>query len=168
MATTCKLIAKNVLSGTATSVAFSDIPATYTDLLVVHSARTDRSSFVEDYIKISFNGVTTNRSMRSLYGLGTSGGSGTDTDIYTSIGAAGSTSSTFGNGFYYIPNYAGSTNKSVSGESVQETNASSAVMYIVAGLWSSTAAITTVTLTPYYGPNFISGSSFFLYGITKA
>jgi hypothetical protein len=68
----------------------------------------------------------------------------------------------------YVPNYAGSTNKSMSSTGVQETNASGADMGAAASLWSSTDAITQIQILPLTGPNFVSGSSFYLYGITKA
>jgi hypothetical protein len=49
----------------------------------------------------------------------------------------------------YIPNYAGSSNKSVSIDAVTENNATAAEANLVAGLWSSTAAITSITLYNY-------------------
>jgi len=169
MATTCKLIAKNVLGSDTSSVTFSSIPGTgYTDLLVVASARTSKTGQADDYIKIQFNSSSSNLSGRFLIGTGSAASSATDTAVYVPCAAAGATASTFGVSTFYIPNYAGSTNKSVSGEGAGETNATIAIMYATAGLWSNTAAITSVGLVPYYGPNFVSGSSFFLYGITKA
>ena len=170
MATTMKLIAKNVLGSDAADVTFSSIPGTYDDLLVLISARnarTNASDNIHDlYMKI--NTVTTNRSRRSLEGNGAAASSGSASDAYIgSTPAATATSSTFGSLEIYIPNYAGSTNKSFLITGVTETNATTAYIQAIAGLWSSTAAITELN---FYHTNWntLSGSSFFLYGIKKA
>ena len=81
------------------------------------------------------------------------------------VNASPSTANTFTNNQIYIPNYAGSTNKSVSIESVVENNSSDNMMNILAGLWSNTAAITTITFLP--DANWVAGSTISLYGILK-
>ena len=76
------------------------------------------------------------------------------------------TSNTFGNSELYIPNYAGSTNKSSSADAVAESNTTTVFAYLNAALWSSTAAITSITLTPDAGgANFVQYSTATLYGI---
>lgn len=173
MATTMKLIAKNVLGSDTASVTFSSLPSTYTDLRLVCSARTDRGNN-GDAILLQFNGDTGNNySTRSLYGTGGSAVSAawsSVSGIYLVQAAAGSsdTANTFGSSETYIPNYAGSTNKSVSHAGNSENNAATSYMSVDAGLWSNTAAITSIVLKPFNGTNFRSGSSFILYGITKA
>jgi hypothetical protein len=170
MATTCKLIAKNVLGSSASTVTFSSIPSTYTDLLLVASARTGYTSSHYQGIYVRPNGATTNLSSRVLYGAGSSAGSlnyGSDLLIFTST--ADATASTFASCEIYIPNYAGSTNKSVSASWGVETNSSTAnILGATAGLWASTSAITSIDLVPLYSASFVADSSFFLYGITKA
>ncbi len=174
MATTCKLIAKTVLTGTAADVTFSDIPGTYTDLYLVYTARCNQDDGgIAQNVRIRFNGASsdTSHSGRVLYGSG-SGGTGSVTDSFVRAGYAtqvANTSNTFASNEVYIPNYAGSTKKSVSAFGVTETNASAVDMSISASLWDSTAAITSMKLLVRSGDaSFISGSSFFLYGITKA
>jgi hypothetical protein len=174
MATTCKLIAKNVLGSDAATVTLSDIPATYTDLLVLTSARTDFTGVngVNDYILMRFNGDSgSNYTYRQLLGNGSAASSQSGTLTGALAGrASGSdaTASTFGNSETYIPNYAGSTNKSLSTTAANENNGTSATVVAQAALWSNTAAITSILFRPGDGSNFKSGSSFFLYGITKA
>lgn len=162
------LLERIELNASAASVTFANIPQTgYTDLKVVISARTDKTGQVDDYVKIAFNGVSTNQSARILYGTGSAAGSTTDTAIYGPVDAA-ATSSTFSNTEFYIPNYTSTTAaKSVSVDSVLENNATAATSYLVAGLWNpgTQASITTVALTPYYGPNFVQYSTFSLYGL---
>lgn len=171
MATTCELIAKTTLGSSATNIEFTSIPGTgYTDLLLVCSLRSDRVEIV-DTVKLTFNGSGSNYSDRGLQGSGAAASSWTGTTTYGSpLACPGSTatSSTFSNGEIYIPNYAGSTNKSMSATNVTENNATNAYALAYAGLWSDTAAITSIKLAPESGTNFVSGSSAFLYGITKA
>jgi len=173
MPTTMKLIAKNVLGSSASSVTFSSIPGTgYTDLRLISSARTNRGNN-GDSMYLNFNGDTTssNYSNRILYGTGSSVASITEArGICLTQGACGNsdTANTFGSSDAYIPNYAGSTAKSVSHQGNSETNAATSYMSIDAGLWVGTAAISSLVITPGNGSQFLSGSSFFLYGITKA
>lgn len=170
MATTCKLIAKNVLTSTATDIDFTSIPATYDDLLIVASTRTDNSGQTYGTQRLRLNSDTgSNYSYRFLEGNGAAATSGNSSTSFVFLGAAAgatATSSTFASLEIYIPNYAGSTNKSMSITNCHETNATTAYIDAVAALWSNTNAITAVKI--YTPENFQSGSSFFLYGITKA
>jgi len=151
----------------ASSVTFSGIPQTgYTDLVVKITGRSTRVA-VQDYVKTSFNGVTTNLSMRQLYVNGGSPASSAETEIYTpGLPGASATANTFGNVEIYIPNYTSANYKSVSIDGVLENNAVGAYLALDAGLWSDTAAITSVVLTPYFG-SFVQYSTFYLYGVAK-
>lgn len=168
MATTYELIAQNVLGSSALSVTFSSIPQTFDDLLLKVSARSNGSADGSPWVtaSIRFNGTTTGYTGRSVYGLGSSVGSNTDNSGLL-IPDPEVTSNVFGSSESWIPNYTSSANKSVSTTSVTENNAVSAAIWGHALLWSNTSAITSLTLTPIAG-SFITGSSFFLYGITKA
>jgi hypothetical protein len=160
-------------TSTSSSVTFSSIPQTYTDLKLVISARDSSTGANWSRIKFAFNGTssTTNWSGRELYGTGS--GSGSSWNYGTSDSAAGGfattadvTTNTFGNTEIYIPNYTSSNYKSISTDSVTENNATSALAGFEASLWSNTAAITSIELTLSTG-NFISGSTFYLYGISN-
>jgi hypothetical protein len=171
MATTCKLIARQVLTGTTASVTFSDIPQTgYTDLVLVASMRTNRNA-ATDVAKVRFNGATSDTS-HSTRGLEGDGSAIQSFNIgYCSLGTTNgntSTSNTFGSLEVYIPNYAGSTSKSYSATGLQENNAASAFILALAGRWDSTNAITSFSITSELSSSFLTGSSFFLYGISKA
>ena len=172
MATTMKLIAKQTLGSDTASVTFSSIPGTATDLLLICSLSLSSNDFGRD-VRMSFNSATTNQSSRVLRAFsGTSVSSYTTTTLLITDNALGQLagSSTFTSIETYIPNYASTTvAKSVSSSSVSERNATDGRIDIVAGLWNSTAAITSITLdSPVLPANLKSGSSFFLYGITKA
>jgi hypothetical protein len=160
------------LNATAASVTFDNIPQSgYTDLQVVVSARTNRPASYEDSIKLTFNAITSNYSSRFIRGSGTGATSGvgeTTTAIWPiQMPAADVTASTFGSASIYIPNYAGSTFKSVSIDVVQEDNRATAFMNLSAGLSSNTAAITSMTFTPNVGTAIVSGSTFSLYGLAQ-
>lgn len=168
MPNTFTLIASSTVgAGGATSVTFSSIPSTYTDLCVKFSAR-DNSSYVANNIALSFNGSTASFSVRNLYGNGSSALSGTASNQAGLAAAANATASTFSNSEFYIPNYAGSTNKSYSGDTVSENNATEAYDWFNAGLWSNTAAITSITITAGSSATFQNYSNFYLYGIKNS
>ena len=150
----------------ASSVTFSGIPQTgYTDLVVKTSGRS--TSTTPDTV-ITFNGLTTNLSDRVLYSYTGSAGSNTSSTIRSAIDISTQTANTFANNEFYISNYASANYKSVSVDSTTESNdATNQFIYLTAGLWSSTAAITSITLTPYAANNFTQYSTFYLYGVAK-
>lgn len=173
MPSTMRLISKQTLGSDTGTVTFSNIPQTYTDLYLVCAARTDRADN-GDAILLQFNGNTGNNySTRSLYGTGTTAVSASwsnVTGIYLVQAACANSNpaNTFGNSETYIPNYMGSTNKSVSHSGTSEINSANGYMSVDAGIWSNTAAITSLLLKPFNGTNFKTGSTFYLYAVTSA
>jgi hypothetical protein len=155
-------------SGGAANISFSSIPATYTDLVLIISGRSDYAATISR-AKMQINAITTNYSNTMAYGDGSSVSSTTNTDYITYIYSVGSTAtaSTFSNSNIYIPNYAGSNYKSVSVDSVTENNATAAYAVIEAGLLSNTAAISSLTITDANSGNFVQYSTASLYGILK-
>lgn len=175
MANTYKLIASSTVgSGGVTNIEFTSIPATYTDLFILLSARTDRGGGADnDGISVAFNnsGGTSYNTLR-LYGANGDVNNNTTTSAATlnfyGITGAGATSSTFGNSSIYIPNYNSSNYKSVSCDTASENNAAATLLGIHSGLWSNTAAITSIKLTPTFGTNFNQYSTAYLYGIKNS
>jgi hypothetical protein len=165
-----KIAQVDVGAGGASSIAFSSIAGTYTDLMLVISARSDEAG--NGTVMIArFNGDTTdaNYTYRRLLGNGSSTFSATSTQLQAGFAdGALPTASTFGNSSIYIPNYAGSTTKTASVDGVFENNSSTASQAIWAGSWTGTAAITSITLTAISGNNFVQYSSATLYGISKS
>jgi hypothetical protein len=161
-----QLIAHQELTSAASSITFSSIPQTFTDLYLKISARTNRASTQDDFILLKPNNSTSNLTNRRLYGQGSTVFSFSGTVIYG--GAASTTSqtaNTFGSCAVYIPNYTSTANKSFSTDFVNENNATSAVAGIAAGLWSDSSAITSLVLAPETGTQFEIGTSMTLYGI---
>ena len=165
------------LTQSAASVTFDNLPTSgYTDLKVVVSGRSDRNTFSWTNIKVQFNGSASGYTYRNLLGDGsnassvnnTNDGEGSTGIMVFSLDQANSTASTFGNAEIYIPNYRSSNNKSVSADGVMELNGTNASIGLTAGLWSNTAAITSITLTPQISGstfNFVANSTFSLYGV---
>jgi hypothetical protein len=158
-----KLIATQTLTSAQPDITFSAIPQNFTDLYVLFSGRstTASGSYTANFLR--FNGIATNLSMRRLFGSGSSVGSDNEANIIITTPRAGATANTFGSSAIYIPNYTGSTNKSVSIDQVTENNASEVLTDITAGLWSNTAAITSLTIAA--DSTFAAGSTASLYGI---
>ena len=161
-------------AGGASSIEFTSIPATYTDLLIRISARTNRSGQVVDSLKLTFNSSTSGFSARGLganaastpFSFTNAGSASIEDAVF--VTAASATASTFGNADIYIPNYASSNNKSVASDSVSENNATTSYLLIDAGLWSNTAAITSLKLAPLNGSLIDQYSTATLYGIKSS
>jgi hypothetical protein len=168
MATTYTLISSvTVGSGGAANIEFTSIPSTYTDLVLKLSGRSDRSQTTE-FLSINLNSSASNFTNLYLEGTGTTVYSGSFAGYIGSIPAATATASTFGSFEVYLPNYAGSNNKSMSSDSVSENNLNLAYSDLIAGLWSQTAAITSVKLVTNNASNFVQYSTAYLYGISNA
>lgn len=148
------------------SITFSNIPQGYTDLILKFSIRFDLPYDAAN-INLRFNSDSaSNYSIRRLKGSGSTTVSDTasGTSMTVNYGAGNTlTSNTFSNGEIYIPNYTGSTYKSLSADVVTENYASAAYAVLQAGLWTNTAAITNISLG--CDGNWIANSTATLYGV---
>lgn len=164
--TMVKIQTVTVGSGGASSITFSSIPQTYTDLYVLLSTRSNRNG-VNDQIYMTPNGATSGGSRRVLLGDGSSAASYNGSDFETAYNQGNNTTANvFDNISIYIPNYTSSNYKSWSTDAVTENNATSAIASMRANLWSSTSAITSLVFDcGAYGP-FLQYSKATLYGIT--
>jgi hypothetical protein len=173
MANTYTLIASSTVgAGGVANITFSSIPSTYTDLCVKYSIRSSGNP-AATYAYLTFNGSSaTAYSMTRLYGFSSTVASSSSSATSSIAGAflvngSDETGNTFGNGEIYIPNYASSNYKSVSGDTVDENNGSVAFRFLASGLWSNTSAITSITLTGE-STNFAQYSTAYLYGIKNS
>ena len=158
-------IADVTVSSPQATVEFTSIPQGYTDLIIKINARTTRANSF-DILNAKFNTLSTNQTARILYGNGASAISTTDTNIWAGLTTGDTaTASTFGNSEIYIPNYTSSNFKSMSIDEVNETNGTTAYAIMVAGLWSATAAITSIGFTSSTGSILMANSTFTLYGV---
>jgi hypothetical protein len=170
MANTFNLINSRTLDSSTGNIVFSAIPQTYSDLVLRVSAKGDRASYADD-IKILINDSSGTYSNIRLYG--TSGGTGSDGGTgasLTYIGfVAGITdmANIFGGTEFVFPNYA-DTNKLKSYFSTGGAPIGSTTNWQIGlsnGQNTTTAAITSITISGYNSTNVVSGSTFFLYGL---
>ena len=164
-----KLIEAKTVSVAVSSVSFTTIPQTYTDLKILISGR---NSYTSTGIEVTFNSTSSGYNSRRLYGSGT-GNMATDTFgtnyvSNTSITDSSQTALIFGNGEIYIPNYANtSINKIVSIDGTSENNATASYYMFTNSIWSNTSAINTVTIKADTG-NLEVGTKVYLYGISSS
>ena len=166
-----------VPSGGVSSMTFSSIPDTFTDLYVLMSLRDD-SGFQEGIVGYRYNGSTSGYSGRTLWGSGSTqntfalstntssaaGGTWGRTSNLN-INYTGTTANTFASNSLYIPNYRSNVAKSASLDGVTENNATEAWQSINALLWSGTDPITSISFAPIEGTGFVEYSTFTLFGI---
>ena len=168
MPNTMTLIASyTVGSGGTSSIDFTSIPSTYTDLVIMMSLRSTEAASVTG-VSLQFNGDTTagNYTWLRTYGTGSVTASNTNLNIVL-IDSANNTASTFANAYAYIPNYTSSNQKSLSSDSVSENNATEAYATIGAGKWTGTNAISSIKLL-ISGGNYAQYSTAYLYGVKNA
>jgi len=159
-------------SGGLSSISFSAIPQTYTDLLLKFSGRNSRSNDNLQEFNIYFNnntaGVYTVKYVRGSGSTAISNNYPSDTS-FNQLGqpAGTATSDTFSNYDIYISNYTNSVRKNVWIEGVTENNAVAAYAYFQAGIFDNTTPISTITVT---APSYLitQYSSFYLYGIKNS
>ena len=150
------------------SITFSSIPSTYTDLFIITNERS--ANTVTVYNTIATNGVTNyhNTWTGTRLGSPTSGA-----DNYAASGRyaiQGDSGLAFGNSTIYISNYSNTSNK----VGFTFSTGASQNFPVDVDTWAacfeltttSTAGITTITLAQGSG-TFAVGSNFTLYGILK-
>jgi hypothetical protein len=159
MPSTYTPIATTTLGSAASSVTFSSISGSYTDLILVANYT---GSVSDQFLNIQFNSDTgSNYSNTNLFGDGSSATSNRNSNA-TAVRAAfyGSAQSNF---IANVMNYSNTTtNKTV----VSRDNTNTFVVSRV-NLWRSTSAITSMVLAMSSG-NIASGSTFTLYGVKSA
>jgi hypothetical protein len=155
------------LGSTSSSITFSSIAASWTDLRLV---LTRNSGTTIGFSYIQFNGDTaSNYSSTFIEGDGSS--------VYSSRQTSGSQNARTSGGINTatvglieidIFSYTGSTNKTYLSSASADNNGSGQVTRFV-GLWRNTAAITSISLFGNAGTDsWTSGTTATLYGILKA
>lgn len=155
-------LATNTLSSTATSVTFSSISGSYTDLVIVVSGTISSGS----YLSFRFNGDTGNN-----YG-------NTEFEQYStsSIASARNTNASYlyngsfqtgqSNSTTHIQNYSNTTTFKTA---LTRANFTTSGVKMSVGTWRSTAAITSIEIGNGGGAStFQIGTIFTLYGIKAA
>jgi len=160
-------LATNTLSSTATSVTFSSISGSYTDLVLVCAIKP--SDTTGPSVLARFNGdTTTTYSCTVLYGNGTAASSSrrSATDYFRIFdnGLSTTATTTITTTITNILNYANTTTYKTG---ISRGNTSDKGVESCVSLWRSTAAITSIEVLVAAG-GFASGSTFQLFGIAAA
>ena len=163
MAATYTPIASITLGADTATVNFTSIPQTYTDLILVTNA--GHSTTANFLIRLNSD-TGSNYSVTRLSGNGSAASSARTTSA-TSFGMTGQSyidSAITFNSIVHFQNYSNTTtNKTILGKQ----NLAAGGVDLVAGLYRSTSAVTSINLLLSTG-TYDSGSTFNLYGILGA
>lgn len=172
-----KIATVDVSAGGSSSIDFTSIPSTYTDLLVKWSLRSNSTSGNNEYNLLRFNNDSgSNYSLRSITGDASSASSGSrlnQTELWANNSSAGANNAndvgnTFSNGEIYLPNYLTSSQKSALIDVVVESNSTSnAKIGLGSGIWTGTSAINAIKMFPLSGI-WVQHASATLYGIKSS
>lgn len=162
MAITYESIATTTLSSAQSSVTFSSISGSYTDLLVVANVKSDGNCGVI----LRFNSDSgSNYSYTNLWGDGTTAGSDRSSNVSEISPTLLDTGGPY-NMFLHIMNYSNTTTYKTT--LIRASGGYFSRVWAKVGLWRNTSAITTILLQTDSSKNFTSGSTFTLYGIKSA
>ena len=155
-------------SGGTSTITFSSIPSTYTDLQIIGIARTDRAGTTTDTLFVKINSDNTNYYTHGLYGTGSSAGAYADSGnpTYFSVAAGASVASNvFSSTVWELLDYS-STNKYKTIRVLRGYDDNSVgTIRLTSSLWASTSAVTSLTIQGTSSQNIAQYSAFSLYGI---
>lgn len=159
-------LASNTLSGAAASITFSNVPQSYTDLILVvdYSLNVSNSSLF-----VRLNGDTgSNYSYTRMSGTGSAASSGRGTSSDQARITADTTAQSASTRQIVTINLMNYNNSTTYKTFLSRYNSTGGVEAFV-DLWRSTAAVTSVQIKGYDGTAIIeSGATFTLYGIKAA
>jgi hypothetical protein len=157
------LIASSTVgSGGASSIVFSSIPATYTDLFVILSARF--SSLGNARLNLNSSGSAF--SSRAMYSFATNAPlSYTDTvGLGRATSNSGDQTNNFGAMQLHLPNYRSSVSKPFSSDAFA-ANYNGGYIVLTGGVWADNSAITSLTLLPPASTTLLENTTAYLYGV---
>ena len=159
---TYSTIATTTLGSSASSVVFSSISGSYTDLVLVINGL---SSTTSSYVSINLNSDTgSNYSRTELAGDGTSGSSGRSPNETTAYLGGITYATNTANVYNAIVNFQNYSNTTTNKTFISRINNANVGTSAVVNLWRSTTAINRIEIFATWG----SGSTFTLYGIAAA
>lgn len=166
-----ELISTTVLGSNTSSVTFTNGSwSTYKHLQIRATARITRSDVNSGSIGLRFNADSgSNYAFHYLQGTGTSvqsGESTTQSQIFAGVTSGGlSGSGVFGATVIDVLDFGGTKNKTIRSFTGTHDGSTNNVA-LRSGVWLSTAALTSITVSEFSGSYaFLAGSRFSLYGI---
>lgn len=171
MAITYTLIQSITLGSNNSTITFSNIPNSYTDLMCITTLRSANNNY--GGYQVRPNAVTTGYTRRGIRGAYTnlvqaqSGSAPTDVSY---LPTSGSTANIFSNDWFYIANYQGTQAKSFfthSGQVATTGSNDATIFHDWMITTSANSALTSLVLT-MDTDQFLAGSSASLYGIKNS
>ena len=156
---TYTLIDSVTLSTAVTNLTFSSLPQTYGDLVIVTSGTFSGGSGIE--LQLNDDTTSSNYSMISMAGTGSSAISARDTTFRLAYFTISGQTTTIGN----LMDYSATDKHTImiSRASPSGDNVSATV-----SRWANTAAVTKIKIINAAGETFSVGHTFHIYGIAKA
>lgn len=170
--TMTKIASTTVGAGGTSTITFSSIPQTYTDLYLVLSNRVSVAS-PQSNVNIRFNGSTASEYGINLFTT-TGSGSAVNSNTLASNNLSflytnGNTSAAnfFGSISLYITGYSSTTSfKTMIFNGAQENDTTTAYLTQGGGSWQNNSAITSMTLESF-GNTWLQHTTATLYGVTR-
>jgi hypothetical protein len=172
MPATYEPIVTTTLGSAASTITFSSIPSTYTDLRLVLTGKCIHTSPTQGTIIARFNGDTgSNYSYTWIYGNGSAATSSTASSLTGQrlwFAADTAISNLASLATLDIFNYAGSTFKTMLHEHSNDDTTAAITVGRRVLLWRSTSAITSIELSNLSFTDYAAGTTATLYGIKSA
>jgi hypothetical protein len=149
-------------AGGSSSIDFTSIPQTYTDLFVILSARFSS----QGNSRLNLNSSGSGFSSRSVYSFATNAPlSYTDTvGLGRSTSDSGDQTNNFGANQLHLPNYRSGVSKPFSADAFA-ANYNGGYIVLTGGVWANNAAITSLSLLPPTSTTFLQNTTAYLYGV---
>jgi hypothetical protein len=163
MAGTYESITTQTLGSNQTTVSFTSIPQTYTDLVIVAEGESTSGGS----ILMRFNSDTgSNYNTAYMYGTGSgSGTAGSTGQTGAGIFMMRTTTNLKGGGITHLNGYSNTTTYKTG---ISRNFGYDPIIWFASGVWLSTAAITRIDFADESGGQFKTGFTFSLYGIKAA
>ena len=158
-------IATTTLGSAASSYTFTGISGSYTDIILVSAFGTDFPCSINLAMGNGSIDTGSNFSWTYLRGDGSTASSSRGSNDTRIFSGETNTSDLQTNIVIHFQNYSNTTTNKTS---ISRFNHSTKAAQATVGLWRNTSAINQIRLTAAGGANFITGSTFTLYGIQAA
>jgi len=167
---TIEAISTTYLEADTASVTFSSIPATYEHLQLRVSSKSSAAGS-HDNNRLRFNSdAGSNYVWHYMYGYGSAVAAAAYVAQSSALipwHAAANESTVYGASVVDILDYR-NTNKNTTVSVLTGLTLSTNWTSLMSCLWLSTAAVTSITITPYGASNLVRGSEFTLYGLKSS
>jgi hypothetical protein len=176
-----ELIETSILGSSQTSVTFNNLEnysSTYKHLQIRWVARSDRTTFSQETLRMFINGITTNTTYDTHYLRGdgsvvvsaADNGDDTNSNALGTLTGSGSQTGSFAAGVIDIlDSYSTTKNKTIrtlSGQESQDGGGFGGRFILFSStLLNNTSLISSLTFDQRFSTNFVAGSRFSIYGI---